>query len=67
MLNFLLQFCPTHPSETELMARFARIGVGAGQDFAAVKADPALREAITAGMAEAWDRGMEALERAVQA
>src|SRR6184192_1947089 len=26
ILNFVLQFCPTDPSETELMARFARIG-----------------------------------------
>ncbi len=32
ILNFVLQFCPTDPSETELMARFAKIGVGAGQD-----------------------------------
>ena len=33
ILNFVLQFCPTNPSETELMARFARIGVGAGKTF----------------------------------
>ena len=33
ILNFVLQFCPTHPSEKELMARFAKIGVGAGQDL----------------------------------
>ena len=31
ILNFILQFCPTDPSETELMARFAKIGVGAGK------------------------------------
>src|SRR5437879_3695767 len=30
ILNFILQFCPTDPSETELMERFAKIGVGAG-------------------------------------
>ena len=30
-LNFVLQFCPTNPSETDLMARFARIGVSAGK------------------------------------
>ena len=34
LLNFVLQFCPTHPSEVELMARFAKIGIGAGQPFA---------------------------------
>jgi hypothetical protein len=33
ILNFGLQFCPTHPSEKTLMARFARIGVQCGQDF----------------------------------
>jgi len=33
ILNFVLQFCPTDPSETELMARFARIGVGAGKQW----------------------------------
>ena len=33
ILNFVLQFCPTNPSEQELMARFAKIGVGAGKSF----------------------------------
>ena len=33
ILNFILQVCPTDPSETELMARFAKIGVGAGKTF----------------------------------
>ena len=33
ILNFVLQFCPTDPSETELMARFAKIGIGAGKTF----------------------------------
>jgi hypothetical protein len=28
ILNFVLRFCPTHPSETDLMARFATIGIG---------------------------------------
>jgi hypothetical protein len=32
-LNFLLQFCPAVPEETELRARFAEIGVGAGKPF----------------------------------
>ena len=33
ILNFVLQFCPTVPFEKALMARFARIGVGAGKTF----------------------------------
>ena len=32
-LKVLLAFAPTHPSETELMARFAKIDVDAGQPF----------------------------------
>jgi hypothetical protein len=54
ILNFVLQFCPTDPSETELMARFARIGVGAGKTFDANKLSPEMKTAIEEGMAEAW-------------
>lgn len=54
VLNFLLQFCPTHPSETDLMARFGRIGVGAGKAFDADALVPEVRAAIEAGMADAW-------------
>jgi hypothetical protein len=32
-LNFLLQFCPAVPEETELRARFAEIGVSPGKSF----------------------------------
>jgi hypothetical protein len=53
-LNFLLQFCPTHPSEKELMARFAKLGVGAGENFDADKLLPEMQEAIEEGMADAW-------------
>ncbi len=54
ILNFVLQFCPTHPSETELMARFARIGVGAGKTFDASAFSPEVKAAIEQGMADAW-------------
>jgi hypothetical protein len=54
ILNFVLQFCPTHPSERELMGRFAKIGVGAGRTFDAGKLSPEMRAAIEAGMADAW-------------
>lgn len=62
VLNFVLQFCPTHPSETALMARLARIGVGAGKPFDADALSPQLREALAAGMAHAWESERE-LER----
>src|SRR5881394_2202951 len=54
ILNFVLQFCPTDPSETELMARFAKIGVGAGKIFDASKLTPEMKTAIEQGMADAW-------------
>jgi hypothetical protein len=55
ILDFTLEFCPTHPSEKELMARFAKIGVGAGKNFDASKLAPEVQTAIAQGMADAWD------------
>lgn len=54
LLNFLLQFCPTNPSERALMARFATIGVGAGKAFAPDSLSPDMRQALEGGMADAW-------------
>src|SRR5437773_5872844 len=54
ILNFVLQFCPTDPSETELMARFKKIGVGAGKMFDATKLSPGMKTAIEQGMDDAW-------------
>jgi hypothetical protein len=54
ILNFLLQFCPTDPSETALMARFAKIGVGAGKTFDASKLSPEMTKAMEGGIADAW-------------
>ena len=54
VLNFVLQFCPTVPSETALMERFAKIGVGAGKTFAGNKLTPEIRQAMEQGMADAW-------------
>ena len=49
-LNFLLQFCqPPHPSERELMARFATVGIGPGEPFAFASIPPNLRQAIVDG------------------
>lgn len=53
-LNFLLTFCqPIHPSEEELMSRFAKIGIGPGLPFDAASLDDQVREAIRAGVAAA--------------
>jgi hypothetical protein len=54
VLNFILQFCPTHSSETELMVRFAKIDIGAGKPFDANALSPDMRKAVEDGMAEAW-------------
>jgi len=54
LLNFLLQFCPTHPSEVDLMARFAKIGVGAGLRSDVDELAPDIREALERGIADAW-------------
>jgi hypothetical protein len=53
-LNFVLQFCPTHPSERELMARFAKLGIGAGKTFDWDGFSPEVKEAIGQGIADAW-------------
>jgi len=54
LLNYVLQFCPTVPSEVELMERFARIGIGAGKNFDPDALSPEIKKAIEAGIADAW-------------
>ena len=53
-LNFALQFCPTHPSEKELMERFAKIGIAPGSEFDTTGMAPAIMEALHQGIADAW-------------
>ena len=66
VLNFALKFCPTHPSETELMARFRRLGIGAGQSFNAEALSPEVCKAIEEGIADAW-QDFHALEKRADA
>jgi hypothetical protein len=54
LLNFLLQFCPTVPSENGLMKRFASIGVGAGKTLDASNLSLRFKKAYNEGIAEAW-------------
>jgi hypothetical protein len=54
ILNFLLQFSPTHPSETELMARFAKIGIGAGKTIDFTNLSPEVKQAMEEGIKEVW-------------
>jgi len=53
-LNFVLKFCPTEPSEQALMARFAKLDIGAGQTFDWDKFSPEIQAAIGQGIADAW-------------
>ena len=54
ILNFVLQFCSPDPSETELMARFAKIGVGAGKTIDVGALSSEMKTAMEQGVADAW-------------
>jgi hypothetical protein len=54
ILNFLLQFTPTHSSETVLMERFAKAGIAPGQPFDVAALSSEQLQAVKDGMADAW-------------
>jgi hypothetical protein len=54
ILNFVLRFAPTLPSEKQLRDRFATIGIGPDGSFDSDKLTPEMRSAIEGGMADAW-------------
>jgi hypothetical protein len=54
ILNFVFRFCPTHPSEEQLMARFAKLDIGPGRTFDAGRLSPETKKAVEDGMADAW-------------
>ena len=51
-LNFLLQFSAPHPSESELRARFAELGIGAGMQFQFAEFPLEIQDSIEAGINE---------------
>lgn len=51
-LNFMLGFAPTHPSETNLMKRFAQVGAGPDLPFDESKLNAAQTETINKGIAD---------------
>jgi hypothetical protein len=63
-INFVLQLCPTHASEVELMARFARLDIGAGKTFDMSKFSKEIQAAIGQGIADAWDDFAELKKKA---
>ena len=54
ILNFLFRFAPTHFSETALIERFARAGVGPGRSFDAAALSAEQRQAVEQGISDAW-------------
>jgi len=54
VLNFLLQFCPEHPSEKSLREQFSRIGIKPGVPFDTSALKPEIKLAIEEGRADAW-------------
>jgi hypothetical protein len=55
VLNFVLGYCPTVPSEVALMKSFAKIGVGGGMTFDPAKLSPEIATAIEQGRADAYE------------
>lgn len=62
ILNFVLEFAPTVPSEKELMVRFAKIGVGAGKQIDVEALSSEMKQAFSDGIADAW-KALENLEK----
>ena len=52
-VDFLFQFCPPNPSESALLARFAKINVGPNQTFEMTKFSPEIQQAINDGIQDA--------------
>lgn len=65
ILNFLLRFCPTDPSETELMARFAKIGIGAGKKIDTTQLSQEVLKAMKEGIHEAWTKDFANLKKQI--
>ena len=63
-LNFILQFCPTPPSEQELLVRFAKLDIGAGKTFDWNNFSPEIQVAINQGIADAWAEFADLKKRA---
>jgi hypothetical protein len=50
IVDFLFQFCPPNPSESDLLARFAKLNIGPGQTFDFSKFSPEIQQAINDGI-----------------
>jgi hypothetical protein len=55
VLNEMLVFAPTHPSEVELRKRLTKIGIGDGLTFDVASLSPEIKTALELGVADAWE------------
>ena len=55
IMNFVLGYSPTVPSEKALRERFAKIGIEGGKTFDPAKLSPEMKTAIEQGRADAWE------------
>jgi len=53
IMNFVLSYSPTVPSEVTLRESFAKIGIEGGKIFAPAKLSPAMKTVIEQGRADA--------------
>jgi len=54
ILNFVLGFCPPNPAEAEILARFAKLGIGPQGTFDPKALTPGTLKAVQDGIADAW-------------
>ena len=59
-IDFMLGLTERHPSEADIYARFAKIGLGTGEGFEIDKVSPETREAMEAGIKDGF-AAMEAV------
>jgi hypothetical protein len=65
VLDFVLRYCPTHPSEVKLREDFARIGLGGSTPFSAASLKPEVGKALADGIADAWATFKEHKEKEI--
>ncbi|NUQ64122.1 MAG: DUF1254 domain-containing protein [Pirellulales bacterium] len=64
ILSFVLRFCPEHPSEKTLRAKFASIGIGPGKKLDFLAMPETTRAAYQQGVADAWEDFAELQKKA---
>ena len=67
IMNFVMQFSRTNPTETELIERFEKIGIGAGKEFDVENLSPEVKAAFEEGIKDAWSVDFAQLMKKVNA